>query len=87
MSRSQKVQYSEGQVVKIDKDVRARVAVENIDMLTKIIEAYEHLGIVSTVDGGAGEVIIRGTLDTRSEIMVILQKMPFPVEIIEDDRV
>ncbi len=69
---------------KIRNDIYARVAVKDIDMLTKIIEAYDHLGIVSTISQGDGIVIIRGTADTRPELIQILDSLPFQVEIIDN---
>ncbi|NLO21090.1 MAG: DUF4911 domain-containing protein [Syntrophomonadaceae bacterium] len=53
-------------------------------MLTKIIEAYDHLGIVSTLNRQQGMVIIRGTVDTRPELLKILVNLPFPLETIEN---
>ncbi len=68
----------------INSDIYARVAVQDIDMLTKIIEAYDHLGIVSTLNRQQGMVIIRGTVDTRPELLKILVNLPFPLETIEN---
>lgn len=52
-----------------------------IDMLTKLIEAYHNLGIVSTVDQSSGRVVIRVTEDTWAEIMDILHNLPFEIDI------
>lgn len=49
-------------------------------MLTKLIEAYDNLGIVSTIDRSCGLVVIRGTVDTYSELIDILNNLPFEVE-------
>ncbi len=68
----------------IRDEIYARVAVKDIDLLTKIIEAYEHLGIVSTISQKEGTVVIRGTADTRPELIDILNTLPFPVEIINN---
>ncbi|HPF44469.1 MAG TPA: DUF4911 domain-containing protein [Syntrophomonadaceae bacterium] len=64
-------------------DIIGTVAPENIDMLTKIIEAYEHIGIVSTLDNQTGRIIIRGTEDTVAELKIILANLPFAFEIVE----
>ena len=53
-------------------------------MLTKIMEGFEHLGIVSTVDNKKGIVLIRGTEDTCAEIMQIISFLPFEIEVIEN---
>ncbi len=60
-------------------EIIARVNPENIDMLTKIIEAYDNLGIVSTLNRDQGLVIIRGTEDTYPELQQILKHLPFPL--------
>ncbi|HZJ84590.1 MAG TPA: DUF4911 domain-containing protein [Syntrophomonadaceae bacterium] len=52
----------------------------NIDLLTKFIEAYDNLGIVSTIDQSAGTVVIRGTVDTLTELDNILDYLPFDFE-------
>lgn len=65
-------------------DLYAKIAPENIDRLTRLIEAYENLGIVSTADREHGLVIIRGTSDTYEDLKDILLNMPFPVEIMEE---
>jgi hypothetical protein len=60
-------------------EVFLQVAPEKIDMLTKLIEAYDNLGVVSTLDPLQGLVIIRATADTLPEIETILDNMPFCV--------
>ncbi|WP_414716311.1 DUF4911 domain-containing protein [Syntrophomonas wolfei] len=56
---------------------------QRIDLLTKIIEAYDHLGVVSTIGSSSGLVIIRGTEDSIPEIRGILDNLPFPVEVLD----
>lgn len=65
-------------------DIYAKIHPQNIDRITRIIEAYENIGIVSTADRANGLVVIRGTADTYEELKEILLNMPFPVEIIEE---
>lgn len=65
----------------------AVVEPDKIDMLTKLIEAYDHLGIVSTLDRSRGLVIIRATEDTFHDVEEILQNLPFSIHIfLEDPR-
>ncbi|NLB51315.1 MAG: DUF4911 domain-containing protein [Syntrophomonadaceae bacterium] len=66
----------------MNSEIKAEVAPQYIDFLTKIIEAYENLGIVSTISRN-GLVIIRGTADTIPELEMILKNLPFPLEIKE----
>jgi hypothetical protein len=62
---------------------RIYVAVEprKIDMLSKLIEGFEGLGIVSTVDQDKGLVQIRTTADNSAELLHILRHMPFPLQV------
>ena len=66
----------------MQNDIKGRVAPQDIDMLTKIIEAYEHVGIVSTLDSHRGLVVIRCTKDTAAELRIILANLPFAFTII-----
>ncbi|CFX16651.1 Uncharacterized [Syntrophomonas zehnderi OL-4] len=63
----------------------AIVEPEKIDMLTKLIEAYDNLGIVSTLDRSLGLVIIRATEDTFADVEEILNNLPFPIHILSED--
>lgn len=59
---------------------------EKIDLLTKLVEAYDHLGVVSTLDRENGFVIVRVTPDTYREVEEILQTLPFPVELLSEEE-
>lgn len=58
-----------------------------IDLLTRIIEAYDHLGIVSTLDRQKGLVVLRGTEDTCRELLAILPTLPFKVNLVTDQEI
>lgn len=62
-------------------EIVARVSPDRIDMLTKLVEAYDNLGIVSTLDQTSGLVVIRVTSDTWTEMLEILKNLPFPITI------
>jgi hypothetical protein len=64
-------------------EIIARVAPEHIDMLTKVVEAYDNLGIVSTLDQASGMVTIRVTPDTWTEMVEILHNLPFSISFCE----
>lgn len=67
-------------------EIYAIISPDCIDMLTKLLEAYDNLGIVSTLDQNLGRVVIRVTPDTWSEVMDILDNLPFAI-IIENASV
>lgn len=58
-----------------DEVVRVRVAPGDIDRFNKIIEAYDNLAIVSTVDAAAGELICWTTADCRAILLKLLSKL------------
>jgi hypothetical protein len=67
-------------------EIYAIISPDCIDMLTKLVEAYDNLGIVSTLDQTRGRVVIRVTPDTWGEVMDILNNLPFEI-IIENAAV
>ena len=64
-------------------EIQACVSPDRIDMLTKLVEAYDNLGIVSTLDQASGRVVIRVTPDTWLEMIEILNQLPFPITLLD----
>jgi putative protease len=58
---------------------------EKIDMLSKLLEGFEGLGVVSTLDRQLGLVLIRVTHDTGSEVLEVLQHFPFPIQVFKTE--
>jgi hypothetical protein len=48
------------------------------------MEGYEHLALVSTVKASDGIIKLLGTPDTVADVLLILDNLPFPVEILEN---
>jgi len=63
-----------------------KVAPSDIDFLTRIIEALDGMGMVSTVDSALGLVVIWTTPDTQSDILEILDSFPRPIEILRPQQ-
>lgn len=63
--------------------IYAQVAPEHIADVNWIMEGYEHLALVSTIDNSAGLIRFFATPDTYFDTMDIIQNMPFRVEIVE----
>lgn len=61
-----------------------RIPRKEITLLTKIIESYDNIGVVSTVDSAGGMVMIHITPDTRGIVMEIIKELPFVEEIWEE---
>lgn len=52
--------------------------------VNRIMEGYEHVGVMTTVKQGEGLCVIRSTADTKALAIEILQSLPIPLEIMED---
>lgn len=63
--------------------VRVRVSPKQIDRFNKIIEAYDNLAIVSTLDAAEGELVCWTTEDSRPILLKLLSKMRMDIEIKE----
>ncbi|MDA8210997.1 MAG: DUF4911 domain-containing protein [Clostridia bacterium] len=66
-----------------DCKVYAKVEPDKIMLLDRIFEAHAGLGIVSTIDGKTGDVVIHVTPDTRQEALEILKHVPIKIEVLE----
>lgn len=63
--------------------IYAKVEPTRIADVNWIMEGYEHLGQVGTIDGKAGIIKLYVTPDTYADVMDILENMPFQVEFLE----
>lgn len=62
--------------------IKVRLNPREIVFLDHIIQAYDGLGLVTTTDAAAGEVVIHVTEGTRDEVMKILSNFPRNIEIL-----
>lgn len=62
--------------------IKLRMNPREIVYLDNIIQAYDGLGLVTTTDAAAGEVVIHVTDGTRDEVMKILNNFPKNIEIL-----
>lgn len=63
--------------------IYAQVEPEHIADVNWIMEGYEHLAMVSTVDSSSGLIKFHVTPDTYFDTVDIIENMPFKVEILE----
>lgn len=59
-----------------------RIPPSEMTFVTRIIEEYEYLGVVTALDGKEGIGFVRTTADTAAMTKSILQSLPFPVTLI-----
>ncbi len=62
--------------------IKVRIDPRNIYVLDDVIEGYDGLGLVTTINAKMGEVVVHVTPDTYDDIMTILQNFPRPITII-----
>jgi hypothetical protein len=60
--------------------VFVRVDPRDVNYVNRIMEGYEYLGVVTTVDKARGVLAVRVTADTAAEARTILANLPVAVE-------
>ena len=58
-----------------------RVAPRDIDLFNKLLEGYDNLAYVTTVDPGVGRMVLRFAETARKDLLAVLHCLPFPVAI------
>ncbi|MDR1961938.1 MAG: DUF4911 domain-containing protein [Gracilibacteraceae bacterium] len=56
----------------------------DIQMLVKYVEGLGHLGIVTTIDQQAGEVMIQSTRGLWPELRALILALPLRVEFLDE---
>ena len=56
-------------------EIFLKVNKEDINYINRIMEGYEYLGVVSTIDKKEGLIVIRTTTDMYDEAKVILENL------------
>lgn len=68
-----------------DSDVLIKAQVERseIQMLVKLVEGLGHLGVVTTTDRHAGEVLIQTSVYNWPDLKQALEAMPFEIKFLD----
>ena len=56
-------------------EIFLKVNKEDINYINRIMDGYEYLGVVSTIDKKEGIIVIRTTTDMYDEAKVILENL------------
>jgi hypothetical protein len=67
----------------IDKPIYIQIEPKYVNYVNRIMEGYEYLGVVSTLDRRAGILQIRATPDTVNEVREILDHIPIALQYVE----
>lgn len=69
----------------MNDEITIRVEPCNITYISRIMEGYEYLGVVTTLDRAAGLVRIRTTADTKGDTEKILRSLSIYLEFINNE--
>lgn len=61
------------------------VAPSDIDLFNKLIDGYDNMALVTTLDARLGRIALWITEHARRDIMAIIKCLPIPVKIIGQD--
>ena len=74
LKMNREIPYADSDVL-----IKAQVPRSEIQMLVKYVEGLGHLGVVTTTDRHAGEVLIQTTKYTWPDLKKALEAVPFEV--------
>lgn len=60
-----------------------RVNPRDVNYVNRIMEGYDHLGVVTTVDKATGLLAVRATPATAADVRQILGRLPVTVEFVD----
>jgi hypothetical protein len=63
----------------MSEQILVRVNPGDVNYINRIMEGYEYLGVVTTIDRSQGLLRIRSTPDTTAEAKEILRRIPVPI--------
>ena len=59
--------------------IKLKISPKDINFFNRIMEGYEYLGVVTTLDKNVGILIISTTKDFYEDVLGIVENMPMPV--------
>ena len=62
-----------------DELIRVSVEPRDIDFLNKLLEGYDNLALVTTVDASLGKMVLSVAKNAKKDIMAVLRCLPIPV--------
>lgn len=65
--------------------IKLKIDPRNINFFNRIMEGYEYLGTVTTLDRKAGVVIVRTTPDLRAEVIRVIEHLDMDISIIPEE--
>lgn len=66
-----------------DTPIYIQLEPKYVNFINRIMEGYEYLGVVSTLNRKEGILVIRATPDTAEEVHKILAHLPIDIRYVE----
>lgn len=61
--------------------IYVQVEPADIDLFNKLIEGYDNMALVTTIDARLGRLVLRVAKSAKKDIMAVLRCLPIPVSI------
>ena len=74
---------SEIMLAHLEEMIFVRVEPQEIDLFNKLMEAYDHMALVTTVEAGKGILGLWVTPDTKSAVLKIITKLSCAVQLLD----
>ena len=68
-----------------DEQLLLQIAPNDIDFFNKLVEGYDNLSIITTIDAKLGKMALWVTEHTKKEVLAILKCLPIPVKFLSQD--
>lgn len=66
------------------EQIKVQLAPAYINLFNRIMEGYEYLGVVSTLDSKRGVVLVRTTPDLYEAARDVVEHMPFEIFVLQE---
>ena len=67
------------------EQILVQISPSDIDFFNKLVEGYDNLAIVTTLDSKIGKIALWVTKHTKKDVLGILKCMPFPVNFLTQE--
>lgn len=68
-----------------NEQLLVQVAPNDIDFFNKLVEGYDNLSIITTIDAQLGKMALWVTEHTKKEVLAILKCLPVPVKFLSQE--
>ena len=65
-----------------DAQITVQVEPTDIDFFNKLIEGYDNLALVTTIDATLGKLALWVSEQNKKDLLAVLRCMPIPVELL-----